>query len=404
MLEDELSIENILNYADACIGMALDMPAKKVDTIIIPSRGAVPIFLGMIEALNYFSEEDKEYKKFLDNMRIGKLVRKYLPASIGNSIENYLLDSTHENVEVLFLPFTADLNMERYSKSANSNFYANNMRRFWPKVISALSKGKRERARDPYLHFVDFIHREIEDRPDLGEELWASKWIEKKNFAIIDTVISGRAYSTIFEGFKDLKVGTPGSFLIIDDNGKRLKDKYKSTLHLRAAKECQKSLELRDEKINAYYVNRIFSEDRGAAFEGLVGVVYPSLMVQAENDDEIQKKLGHLSCSSWYSIPEGYPHKKAFECFTSMLKEAVMSKCKNTGVEKIEENRQRFLKVINENSLLNQDNAHSIKINYKGLKPVDVYETGSHVLHVCFSDEDSRKILNKFKAYLNSKL
>jgi len=404
-LKTELSDENVYSYADSCINLAVDMPAKKVDTIIIPSRGAVPVFLGMIEALNLFAKDDANSKKFLDNLRIGKLVKKYLPHTIGLSIDNYLLDWGHEHVDVLFLPFTADLNMEEYSKSANSDYYANNMRRFWPKVISALSKGQKERVKDPYLNFVNFINTELEERPELGNELFASKWIEKKNFAIIDTVISGRAYSTILEGFKDLKVGTPSSFLIVDENGRKLKEKYSVKLGLRKANECQVAIEVPENKISAYYINRIFSEDRGSALEGLVGVVYPSLMVHAEKDPEIKKNFGTLACGSWYSIPEGFPHKEAFDYFNAMLKAAIMIKCGDKDyLKSMEENREKFVDVVSTNHLLEPGSKESINcLEYKKYSPTKVYETGSHVLHVCFSDADSVNILNRFKRFYDSK-
>lgn len=396
-LRTELSNENVLNYADACIDLALDIPEKNLDTLIIPSRGAVPIFLGMIEALNCFAQEDSRHKKFLDNLRIGKLVKKYLPQTIGKSIDDYFLERPHEVVDVLFLPLTADLNMEKYSKDANSDFYADNMRKFWPKVISALSKGQKERRKDPFLNFISYMHKNVEDRPDLGDELLASKWIEKKNFGIIDTVISGRAYSTILQGFNELKVGKPTSFLIIDDNGKRLKEKYSKILNIRKPMNGKKQKEF-PENINAYYVNKIFSEDKGSALEGLVGVVYPSLMVQAEKDSELKGILGgSIACGGWYSIPDGFPHKKAFDYFTGMLKYAVLARCKNGNLEKMEENKENFLKVIDENDLLSYDNNKLDYIKYKNYISTRVYETGSHVLHVCFSDANSRHILNKFK-------
>jgi hypothetical protein len=404
-LEEELSTKNILDYTDACINIAYDLGSQQnVDAIIIPSRGAVPIFIGAMEALSYLAKDYKEFKEFTDKLRVSRLIKECMPESFGKSINGYCNDKN--NVDVLFMPFTADLNIEKYLEITDpenkiSRKYSESMRKYWPKVVSALSKGQKERERDHYLQLNLFLLKELEKREALANELNDSKWIEKKHFAMIDTVISGMACSTIWEGFEGTKIGQPTYYLIVDQNGNRLKEPYADKLQLRKWDgQNAKTLNIPNKNINAYYTNKIFSEDRGASFEGIVSIVYPSLMKAADNDPEMKKKFDSIAFGSWYSIPEQFiEERRAFDYFKNMLKAAVKEKMDGSNIQKVEENRAKFIEtVVNEKLLDSRSDYANIRFAQYPFKPSRVYKAGSDVIHACFSDSDSRTLINKFKS------
>ena len=76
-LEEIFSTENILAYSGVCLDLAVEipetrsLPGKDFDTLVIPSRGAVPFFLGMAYGLNKLSENfGGVYQDFYQNLGV----------------------------------------------------------------------------------------------------------------------------------------------------------------------------------------------------------------------------------------------------------------------------------------------------------------------------------------------
>lgn len=403
-IETEFSDENVMHYAKACFEIADSLVTRSkqgdFNTLLIPSRGAVPLFIGSMYALQCLSQEHEEHRTFLGRIRAPNLIREYIMPS-------YALPPIKEQdkkVNILLCPFTADINMQPYAENAklegeiSVEEFVNDTRKYWTKVVHALTEGKKERDKNPYLQFYLYLLRNVENRHQLSDEYEGAARVE--GLAMIDTVISGRASTTIIDGFKEEKI-TPYSLLVIDNEEKSLKEPYAVKIRSGEAYGNVKSIP----------IPRIFSEDKGASLEGVVGIVYPSLMFNANWLELRKKSFFPVGAGSWYPLPQNDPHESAFRKFCSMLKSAVNIECAefcDEGIDKTKEedlmgeSRKRLLEILKSEKLLvpNHYSASYIRFRYR---PSKRYETSSHVLHVCFPEEVSKNITNNFKREFESR-
>ena len=77
-LQDIFSEENILKYSEACLELGLSIPRvwkrRNLDTLVIPSRGAVPFFLGTCYGLNKLITFGGEHEEFYKNMGVQDII------------------------------------------------------------------------------------------------------------------------------------------------------------------------------------------------------------------------------------------------------------------------------------------------------------------------------------------
>ena len=393
-LEEIFSEENLLAYSRACLELAIRIPDTRAhkldfDTLVIPSRGAVPLFLGLCYSLNHLKQFGSDQEEFYNSLRVQKILSSLLPEHLKISS-----DTNHNyGIKTVVVPFTADLNLEKYKPEENVEAYVSATRDYWARVTASFFKDPNHRKKDPYfVSFVDFILRDIENRGDVASVYESVPQIRK--FSLIDTVISGRASHDILRSFEDISLEqrnphlNPYAFLIVDENGQKLKKDFRNYL---TRKRLQDNADIQE-------IPRIVSEDEGASLLGVASTVYPSIMSASKNLF-LNGKNFFVGAGSWHP---GYElsanHKESFSSFMDLVYAGIdhlfavdYSSCNESQThDKFLEARQNFLEHRNENiknfrldSIDSGLNTFNINNHYH---PSGVYETKSHVVHIPFDE------------------
>lgn len=229
----------------------LDLYPQGYTNMLIPSRGVFPI----INIAEYYVQTHKEQFP-------------YIPQHI--------------------LPFTS-IDIPGLSQ--------HDMRSYWVKVYQGMSE------KNPQLIVYENVLRGLGLEDTVAVESVMTKdgvFDLTRKFALedyigdvrtgktifIDTVISGRASTTILESLKNYH-----ALLIVDNDAKSLQEPYKSTL---------KKLEQQGH-ITVIPVKRLYTEDRGPLFLESNANIYPKL-IDALNSDKDLHKLGLLSAGKWEHI------------------------------------------------------------------------------------------------------
>ena len=409
MENKEFSLENFMDYGRVGCKLADDLTGKwreeGLTDIIIPSRGAIPFYIAFYSALRECGKIDKDYKDFYKRIQNPKLIENYIkelePKEKMAKEENFICGK-ESDVNVLLCPFTADLNFKKYdlkTTDEKNTKFSEEMREYWVKVTNAFSKGQKERMRDPYFSFYIHLIKDVEDRKALAEEYAFYRRIDRP--AIIDTVISGLASSTILKAAqKERKLRNLSYFLIIDKNGERLRKEYKQILGLGSVLSNEgKRIQSRNSNVSPYLVNNIFTEDRGAGLLGVVGVIYPSLLCMGKE----LSKIKPLGAGSWYPIEEE-KEIKSFKYITKAINHAVKISCSDfcEGIEEDKEKEELEQTIENLNKFIDEEqillpSLSSIQPQKKIYKSERAYITSSHVNHICFSEDQTRNIFKDFE-------
>jgi len=400
-LENIFSEENMLSYGGACLKLAEEVPhvqkRKGLDTLVIPSRGAVPFFLGMVHSLKDLSMYSEDHQNFVDNLGVQSMLAPLLP-------EDSVVARTARNkkIRVLLAPFTADLNVEKFDPTQDNTQYTSMTREYWANVTAAMFKGAHERAKDPYFRsFTDVILKHVERRDEIADKYVRFPTVER--FAMIDTVISGRASNEILKVFERLakERGNPNlnpySFLIIDENGRKLVPDFKRYL---------------EDKYNwgnaqLMRIPRIVSEDEGASLLGVSAVMYPSIMKSSRalrvGDDN---RVFFVGAGSWRLGDDLHKadrkDKADFERFMDLVYSAIDANFAKeySGIADSDElarfraERQSFLEYAEKHRVFmgHRADATPLKLN-QSLIYHSVYETSSHVVHVPFEPKSNTEVL-----------
>jgi hypothetical protein len=243
-LEDDISLENLISYADACNEVSTlfeSMFDNEYDFLVVPSRGAAPI----VDACTVCWTSRRE--RLDDRGGLERVVKSFLSSPLTNAI---------------FLPFTAD------AGNLCTGVAPRDIRRFWCRVVAGML---RDPQNDPFFRYYQYLTSKICSGPAL--ERRANKYqingIARGNrFIFIDTAVSGQAACEIMDGFAE--IGLEGIFyiIVVDENGAKLKSEYQRKLQ---AAELAGTASL-------VYMKRLFTEDRGPAISGIWSVVFPELM------------------------------------------------------------------------------------------------------------------------------
>jgi len=411
-LEETFSKKNMIAYSDACTNLALDFAdtrAKKapIDTLVIPSRGAFPFFLGMTHALRKFREFDEGVKKTYRDMAIQPILEPLMPrdAEISSDIHS-------KGLRVLLIPFTADLNIPKFDSDASNEEYTEKTREYWARVTHAFFKEPGVRRRNPYFKvFTDIILRELEGRQKTAEVYEGFPKIER--FAMIDTVISGRASNDILGAFDNIQreqqdIGAAGwhdipphAFLIVDKDGEKLERHrgFSAYLHQR---QNQGTARL-------YPIPQIVSEDQNSALLGVSATVYPSLM-KASKELRYNGREFFIGAGSWHINPEArqFRHFQQFmELVYSGIDLAAAEFLDNKSVAvrldgEFEEKRRDFVRESERSGLTDLSeyetaNDDRLCLLNKDAKPI--YETHSHVIHVPLNSRVDSGLITKICGY-----
>jgi len=413
LLDRIFSEENLLDYAGACIDLAVEIPECNFDTLVIPSRGAVPIFLGMLHAMPKFTWSNA-HREFYENLGIQSMIAPLLPDSspVTTRPEN-------KHRRVLLLPFTADLKLLDKTE-AESIDYTRKTRAYWAEVASSFLMSPQKRKENPHFRvFTDVILRAIERRSFLAESY--ERFPQATQTALVDTVISGRAATDILKSFDliyqrqesaaktaDEKVAAarvlPNSFLLIDENGRKLRQEFGTYLNRKKAMGQIKMLRC---------LKRIVSEDEGASLEGVAAVVYPSIMEGSANLVR-GKDPFFIGAGSWH-IPIEENYLDNFKRFMSLMYTAIDARYaqdygdgkSGSVLENFRQARQGFVDFARTRDILVKHRVEKDDLtNYFMINPslgIEApYETGSHVVHVPFTSTTTQNLVSKMVAAANS--
>lgn len=232
--------ENIVEYGQTALDLCCCLRVlfkEGYDSIVIPSRGAMPIFRAAKHAwfseANYLVDRDS---RFDSRMEI-----------LGSAIH-----------AVTILPFSADPAEEKQTSKA--------IRRFWVKVLSALV---RRDGQDPYLTFYKKLVQHLQGK-ELSQVL--PRDLPSDKFIFIDTVVSGRAVDEILEAFELEGLDKCHLILLIDRNGDSIQGVYKRRIEALVA----------ERRCTLFYLNSLWTEDRGPSVSGVWSTVYPQILTELQ--------------------------------------------------------------------------------------------------------------------------
>ncbi|MFH0831274.1 MAG: hypothetical protein V1886_00170 [archaeon] len=412
-LEDEFSKENIESYAEACINLAMDMPKYKFDTLLIPSRGAVPVFLGTLYALKYLGEcGDTECKNFTDRLTAPYIIRK---AVIPGKDKQ---PSKEGRIGVMPFPFTADLNLSKYQPTANNDTFKEFTRQYHSKVLRSFLKEPEERVEDPYFKLFTKLLSDVENRGDLAKSYALYPKIE--NLAMIDTAISGQAIYTILEALGQENIH-PEAFVILDEDGKRLRSPYKERIgydtfdkdskflyEKRGGHNVKIPLAIDRRKINFYPMKKIVTEDQGCALQGVAAAVYPSIIT--EGLQRLSEKVFPVGAGTWYPLTSEKKHRKIFYKFINTLKLGIKKNfCGNSDKNRLEDmfesKREGLIRTMKDTKLedVDKENLKHYYPNYNMDTIENVYESSAKVVHICFNKDFTNFFLENVEKELGIK-
>ena len=401
-LEEIFSTENILAYSGVCLDLAVEipetrsLPGKDFDTLVIPSRGAVPFFLGMAYGLNKLSENfGGVYQDFYQNLG----VQETMTSLFHEDIQLAEKGVNGKGIRVLLIPFTADLNVERFDPSLDNTEFTTKTRDYWAKVTKSFFKNSQKRSKDPYFKsFADFVLRDIEGRDDLAQVY--EEFPAINGFSMIDTVISGRAANDILGSFarlakrEDNPALNPMAFLVVDENGAKLKPNFSRYLTGRRIEGL----------VKMYHIPRIVSEDEGASLLGVGAAIYPSVM-RMSRDLTFGGEEFFIGAGTWHNSSDfSGNYFENFHSFMSMIyagMDLIYAKNYNGTNGNFEE------ETFNDSRKSFLDRAKKLKIMAPTQEDITIfnpssryhyekcYETGSHVLHAPFTEKSEEIALSK---------
>src|SRR3990167_4820556 len=267
----ELNRQNIERYIEGCeeIAVRLDTIIRNVaesgkrPVILIPSRGAVPIF---ILARRFLNEIQAEGSYLADRNA------KYYPEGIFNFLEGKEEQRPDDQttVDVVLFPFTADVSLG----SADDETLARELRNSCARSVLQIVKGRDFGLHD--LEWYELLMEKLNKVPDDPEQLNPKNIVaslesfpvrEDTQIILIDTVISGRAANDITNAFKTL--GHTVIPLLAVDNSKEVR------FNPQRKSEIQGTLEPIWELLpeNHIFVEfPLITEDRGSALLGVLAL------------------------------------------------------------------------------------------------------------------------------------
>jgi hypothetical protein len=328
-------------------------------------------------------------------VRIISLLRDYVGFTNFKSITKQY----EGGKQIIVAPLTADVSIEDSligvegrSRDELSEMLTEEIRKYGARLINSFYKRPEKRKGDPYFKFFDFILREIEGRDDLAREYEIFPAI--RNAIMVDTAISGRAFTTVMKNLIELG-RQPYGLLVADKDGGKLKKEYKGWL----------LKWINSGKLLMTTVHKILSEDRGAGLLGVSGVIYPQLIIR------FRDILSPLGAVTWHPLPQYKEYREAFSSFERTLFEAAKVAW---AEDEIPERKNEYLDCFNKrliefhnivekygSRVLTTPVVRSNFIRYPYKK---ITESSAHVIHVYFSEHTLDKLRKRFQSFLEADL
>ncbi len=401
--QEILDKENIVSYASAIYKATVILIQKYkegYDCLVNPSRGANPIVHGMIDAIEYFANNDKDARELAEAYRSRKF-------------------------PIIPVPLTADIaipeeDLAQYGMTKEDiDSAVDNMRFYGAEIVKSLSYSQDKRKEDRNFIILDWIFSEIERRDDTSKFYMELSPIKKPVF--IDTAISGRASTTILNAFNEIGF-FPYSLIFLDKNGEKLKQVFKKDL------DNYKN----HGNLETIKMKRILTEDREAVLLGVYAAFYPQVLL------ELRKKLiriekndsPHISAVTWYDINDSRHavplklYKETFGILMKTLKDTVVGISSIIGVPSTDNGLNGYseldpkdiLDLLPKEALNEMDeNLHNLTENIeksamlhleespKKLFDVQIrkyLETRSHVFHLWLPEKTLKEKLKKLEGKL----
>jgi len=400
-MKNELTRDNVLDLSLGCISAAETIKEaydSGYDSLIIPSRGACPIYNGIKNALIEKAKEDPDYEKFLKAVDVPPFLKKH--PYIGK-----LSEKEARRFKIIPYPLTADVHL---SENLLNRYYTDldhvtdAIRKYGAKVISKFLQDPEERLNSDEFTFLLFVHNEVENRKGVAD--YYKKLNKIKKPILLDTVISGRAMTTVMEALDSFGIDYH-AIAIIDREGEKLR------------KEYRKKIEERERlgKLTQIPVKRIISEDRGASLLGVSACIYPELGFYAKDYAD----LDLAAAVTWHVISDYdierlnsdrrdvkkrlNEYKEVYKNYSQTIREGIklLSEPENNRKKELEnlidKRIDKTLNLIKKYGVLNHEEEnfdYSIFVNRRPIK--EVYETSSHVIHIFFPDEENKKLIETY--------
>lgn len=386
-LENEFSRENIDAYARVCLDIGVQLvgmtrsyfekpvSAGKTKAILLPSRGALPIFVGALLALHETGQKDLDVSRFLAGVEIPNFfvfekLRKIQEEIGAHGIRGI---AKHKLPIVLF-PFTADIDFSKLGVERNSSEEDQiiwGIREFCSKAVLEFYKKPRTRNGKEFQRFLKFLETVEGRSARIG---FYQNLPQLEEIITIDTVISGRASSAIVPVFAES--GLPyKSLLVVDENGQKLKPQFRDIFYRYR------------NNVMRYDMPRILTEDRGAALEGVVAVVFPQLILKSF------RKGKFISAGDWFDLTRrDQPYRETFNSFLDLL----IASYRGEGVN-FENQKRSFLRTVTDKQVLRHTNETYQSVTPQTIKSLidTIQETSSHVVQIFLRESAIQQLLNR---------
>lgn len=349
---NDLTVAIVNSYANACRELFewLELFQEDgYDLLVVPSRGAHP-FIAAARSYEHFLRSKQH-----DDSSVPRL--RYL--------------------KELYLPFTADI-------SSDQSISSSAIRRYWTRVLAAIL---RQRENDPAYRFYTFL------RSNAGELAMGDTCLgDRKDgrFLFIDTVVSGRAISEIFDAFSESGLNDCYFVLLLDESGKGLRTEYKSKIEAM----------VRQNRAITIPMELIFTEDEGPAMSGIWTVTLPDLMQATQQKVSELGQSGEFAATLFYwevsQRPDGSNRDMTVSnaLLSTLLHTAVRGDNKATG-----RLLEMFQNHVSRTKIQRQDKTQAVAAP-KILKHLQIDNTDVSSSHVIRGFMDKRRVEKLVQAFI----
>jgi len=321
------NIHTYESFGKACGEIILNifnLKEKGYDTLILPSRGSFPVWRIGVELIEKYGKD-----KYQDHLSEISCLNDY-----SKTLLKWNIPIEEGKFRIVLVPFTADYAVNRdldpEGAKKDYNKIVEGIRKYYCDFTSSLFREPKKRNQFCFNTQKKLLEN-IEGREILVDEYENLPKIGKA--CIIDTVISGRASETIWNGFNELKLNEKLTYLLlIDKEGEKLKKKY----FFEKGNICK------------YNVKSIITENKGAGFLGCAAIIYPDLL------HKIDTIYPYAGAGSWHPVENiDEKHKKTFELnIEAACMGAELSYHRSSGekrdIESLEEEINKKIKEIKE--------------------------------------------------------
>lgn len=391
----ELSVENLSLYMLGCeeIAARLDSTIDKIikkgqrPIILIPSRGAVPIFLQAKRILNELDPENS----YLSDKNVN-----YYP----NGVFEYLEGKEPKNqspsakVDVVLYPFTADVSSE-----GAIEWLAKRLRESCARSVLELI-GQNPATKD--FAWYKFIMRKLNEDTEDAASVRPKNVIESLSelplpahpqLILIDTVISGRAANDITSAFETLGHSVVPLLAVDNVNQGKFQQRRKSEI------EASVPYDVIDTK-GPFVEFPLISEDKGSALLGVCAINFANFNERgtfSKVSRDFSDQFIPQSCV-WTLVPL-YLRKMYIDTFRKFLEIS----WKIYQGEEVNQEEFRELQVVAHELTSTHTNPDQKEISAfvsSAGKP-SAKETASHILSIKLPDDIAQDWIKEFVNKLN---